>query len=227
MLLLLIIGHAPPAWSSNKLLISAPGESAFIKLDFNNAPDFFIQGWACGKGGEQARQKAAQHVYWLKLAEQGFKTAAAAAQNTYNNKKKALAPSGSFAGLSRQEIEATVSQALQNYSMNVNTMNARLESIKQELAGKSAAGPENFFGVSLENRALSKNDPSDGFHLESWEDDGSYQVFVTTDCYSKSELAAMKNAIEQSLAQTLTAREELLATTTRVHDRQGAPYQIR
>lgn len=213
--------------SNDRLTISAPLESAYATFDGKIPPQMEIKGWVCGTAGSKIHLKTVDYVYRLKLAEEGFKAAAAAVQTQYDTRKKMTVPPAIFEGFTTDEVKTFVDAVFQRFTVNASTMNTRLDGLQKELIPAIKGDPENFFGVSVKARVLAENHLDDNFHIETWQDDGAYQVWTTMDCYSASELSSMQHAIEQSLTAALAARDKLLKIATLVHNNRGTPYGIR
>jgi hypothetical protein len=217
---------AVPALADDDLVIKAPAESSFANLQYSHFPPMTIDGWACGATGAEAGQKTADLVYRLRLAGQGFKTSSAGLMNSYENRKKALKAPAVFKGLSQQEVTASIVFSLNRYPKKIEAFNAELNQLQKDLSQSLKEKPDRFFGVDVSKRMLRENHLDDKLRLETWEDEGAYQVWSTIDCYSVADLQSMQSAISQALSAALTARDELIKTAAQVHDGQGAAFTL-
>jgi len=225
--LIFFIQVVSPAWSSDdKLVIIAPMESASAAFDYQFIPVMAIKGWVCGTNGSSVHLKTVEYIFQIKTAEQAFRAATAAIESHYAARNKAIKPPAKFKGLSIQEVTATINDALQRFPADIRFYNNQINSRKKELEIPLKGTPENFFGVNLEERALHENYLDDNFHIDTWQDDGAYQIWTTTDCYTGAELRTMQHAIGQALDAASAARDTFLKTTTRVHDGKGPSFTL-
>lgn len=224
--ILILLAAAAPVGAGEDLLIKAPAESAFVELNSSYVPPMTIEGWACGTSGAEAGQKTVDLVYRLRLAEQGFKNASAGLKNSYENRKKTLKAPAVFQGLSLPEVTATMAVSLNRFPKNIGEFNADLSRLQKDLNQSLKEKPDRFFGVDISKRMLSESHLADRLRLETWQDDGAYQVWSAIDCYSVADLQSMQSSISQALSAALTARDELIKTAAQVHDGQGAAFTL-
>ena len=221
----LLVAVAPVS-ADDDLIIKAPAESAFANFKSAYFPPMTIEGWACGTSGAEAGQKTADLVYRLRLAGQGFKNTSAGLKNSYENRKKTLKAPAAFQGLSLAEVTTTIDVSLNRFPKKIDAFNADLNRLQKDLNQSLKEKPDRFFGVDISKRMLSEYHQSDRLRLETWEDEGAYQVWSTIDCYSVADLQSMQSSISQALESALTARDELLKTAAQVHDGQGAAFSL-
>jgi hypothetical protein len=223
---LILVASALPVGANDDLAIQAPAESVFAELSYAHFPSMTIEGWACGTTGGEVGRKTADRVYRLRLAEQGFKNASAGLKDSYENRKKALKAPAGFKGLSLPEVSASIAASLSRFPNKIDAFNADLNRMQKELSQSLKEKPDWFFGVDISKRRLQENHSGDKLRLETWQDDGAYQVWSTIDCYSGADLQSMQSAIRQALEAALTARDELIQTAEQVHDGQGAAFTL-
>lgn len=226
-LCLLWLPAAMPAHGSDALTIKAPAESASVNLTDSAFPAMMIEDWVCGTAGAAVQQRAVDLIYRLRLAEQAFKNATSGIQSAYENRKKAVKAPAAFKGLAAADAASAVAAAVSRFPRSLQTLNADLSRLYNDLAAPVKGEATAFFSVSLTARPLYENHLDDKLKLASWEDDGAYQVWTTIDCYSGAELKAMQSAVGLALAAAMAARDDYNRTALRLHDGQGEAYRFK